>query len=124
MSTKIVHIKTLIFASLFLGIMGGIIFNATFFLHAHRSACGQLIVHSHPFSKTSETENPDTQHQHTKIELQVIHSLVHFVSADRNINTLKPNYFLIAKYTIQRCFIHPFHLNTLKNYRAPPYLIM
>jgi len=123
MKSKIRHSKKIVLSLLFIGIMGGIIFNATFFLHAHRTACGQIILHSHPFSKTSETENPNTQHQHTKIELQVIQSLDYFVSADWEVNTLSPDYFLIAKYKIQPCFIQPFHLNTLKNYRAPPCII-
>jgi len=121
MSTKVAHIKTFIYAFLFLGIMGGIIFNATFFIHVHRAECGQLIVHSHPFNKSSEAENPKTQHQHNKIELQVIQSLDCFVFDEIKANTLNPGHFLTAKYNIPTCFIKPFHLNNLKNYRAPPY---
>ncbi len=103
--------------------MGGIIVNATFFIHMHRSAGGQVVIHAHPFNKTSETKDPDTQHQHTKIELQVIQSLDYFVFADSNVNDLKSTSFLISKYNIPECFIKPSHLNNLNNYRAPPFFI-
>lgn len=115
------YIKKIIISSLFLVIIGGIIFNATFFLHAHRAACGKVIIHAHPFNKNTENKNPGTQHQHNKIELQVIQTLDNFINVDQNENILNPAYFVISKFTITKCFYKPSHLNQLINYRAPPF---
>jgi hypothetical protein len=123
MKIRIKYIKKLIVSFLFLSIMGGIVVNATFFIHTHRSAGGQVVFHAHPFNKTSEAKDPDTQHQHTKIELQVIQSLDYFVFADSNVDDFKSTFFLISKYNIPECFIKSSHLNILKNYRAPPFFI-
>jgi len=35
----------------------------------HRTACGKVIVHAHPFNKNAEKENPLSQHKHNKIDL-------------------------------------------------------
>lgn len=100
--------------------MGGIIFNAAFFLHAHYTESGQIIVHAHPFNKTSETEKSNTQHQHTKIEIQVIQTLDYFMDADIHLDHLNPKFFIVAKYSIPDYFVKPSHLFNLQNYRAPP----
>jgi hypothetical protein len=123
MKRKISHIKPVVFSFLFLVIMGGIIFNAAFFLHTHRIADGKIIVHAHPFNKTSETENPKSQHQHNKIELQVIQNLDLYINADKNEENLHHGYFLIAKYNIPKCYYKPSHLNNPLNNRAPPSII-
>ncbi len=123
MKRKISHIKPVVFSFLFLVIMGGIIFNAAFFLHTHRIADGKIIVHAHPFNKNSEKKLPDTQHQHNKIELQVIQSLVFFINADEIKENFNPGYFLIAKYNIPKCYYKPSHLNNSINNRAPPSII-
>ncbi|MFP4023123.1 MAG: hypothetical protein ACLFVR_01255 [Thiohalospira sp.] len=123
MKTRISHIKVYIFSFLFLVIMGGIIFNATFFLHTHRIADGKIIVHAHPYNKNSEKNLPDTQHQHNKIELQVIQSLDFFILADEIDESFNPGNFLIAKYNIPKCYYKPSHLNNSINNRAPPSII-
>lgn len=79
MKSRIVYIKKAIISTLFLLLLGGIIFNSTFFLHTHRTACGKLIVHAHPFNKGAEKESPLNQHRHNKIDLQVISSLQYFI---------------------------------------------
>jgi hypothetical protein len=104
--------------------MGGILFNAAFYLHAHCTESGQLIVHAHPFNKTNESKNPNTQHQHNKIEIQVIQTLDYFMDADIHLVNLDPGYFLAAKYSLYDCFVKSSHLNHLKNYRAPPIFLI
>ncbi|MFO7827468.1 MAG: hypothetical protein R6V23_02495 [Bacteroidales bacterium] len=124
MEKGIIHIRKIIISALFLAIIGGIIFNATFFLHAHRTACGRVIIHAHPFNKNTENKNPATQHQHNKIELQVIQSLDYFIDADKCLNDLNPGYFIISKFAITKCFYQPSHLTYSINYRAPPYNLL
>ncbi|MBI9054456.1 MAG: hypothetical protein JEY96_11605 [Bacteroidales bacterium] len=69
MKNRYSHIKKGIVTSIFLIILGGIIFNSTFFLHAHKTACGQIVFHAHPFSKTADSENSAPTHEHNKFEL-------------------------------------------------------
>ena len=78
--------------------MGGIIFNSTFFLHSHRTACGKVIVHAHPFNKGAEKDNPISQHKHNKIDLDYISSI---------------NYFVISKGAINLDFITQYKIEVL-----------
>ncbi len=80
-----INIKKKIIVSLFFIIIGGIIFNSTFFLHSHRTACGKIIVHAHPFKKDAEKENPLTKHNHNKIDLDYISSFSYFVISKSSI---------------------------------------
>lgn len=50
---------------LMIGIMGFIITNKAVFLHMHKMANGSVIVHAHPFNKSSDS-NPYKTHHHTK----------------------------------------------------------
>lgn len=86
MNSRVLHIKKGIVTSLFLLLLGGIIFNSTFYLHTHRTACGKVIVHAHPFNKGAEKQNPLTQHSHNKIDLQVISSLHYFIDFGHTID--------------------------------------
>ena len=86
MRDRIVHIKKRIITSLFIILIGGIIFNSTFFLHTHRTACGKIIVHAHPFNKSAEGENSSAQHQHNKFDLQVISSINYYTFSQDYIN--------------------------------------
>lgn len=74
-----INIKKKIIISLFFIILGGIIFNSTYFLHTHRTACGKIIVHAHPFNKGAEKDNPISQHQHNKIELNQFNSIDYYI---------------------------------------------
>lgn len=87
MRRRVIHIKNGILASVFIVLLVGIIFNSTFFLHTHRTACGKIIVHAHPFNKGAEKENPISQHTHNKIDLQVISSIHYFIDTDRIIQS-------------------------------------
>ena len=78
MKNKYLHIKKGIVTSMFLMIIGGIIFNSTFFLHAHRTACGEVIFHAHPFEKTPDAESPFSNHTHNKIELDQFSSIDYY----------------------------------------------
>ncbi|MBU8893058.1 MAG: hypothetical protein KOO66_09785 [Bacteroidales bacterium] len=80
MSDRKLNNNKRIITFLFFVLIGGIIFNSTFFLHSHRTACGKVIVHAHPFNKSAEGEDSSSQHKHNKIDLQVISSLKYFVS--------------------------------------------
>ena len=73
-------IRNRIIALLFFVLIGGIVFNSTFFLHTHRTACGKVVVHAHPFNKSAEGEDSSSQHKHNKIDLQVISYLKYFVN--------------------------------------------
>ncbi len=53
------------FTYLMIGIMGFIISNKAFFMHMHKMTNGSIIVHAHPFDKSSDTA-PFKTHQHTK----------------------------------------------------------
>ncbi len=85
MKSRMQYIRKKIISTIFLLLIGGIIFNSTFFLHTHRTACGNVIVHAHPFNKSAENKNPYSQHKHNKIELQVIRSLSYFVNFESSI---------------------------------------
>jgi hypothetical protein len=69
MKNRYSYIKKGIVTSIFLIILGGIIFNSTFFLHSHRTACGSVIFHAHPYSNSTDSENSTSKHEHNKIEL-------------------------------------------------------
>jgi hypothetical protein len=122
MKISIRYIKRVMISFLFVGMMGGILFNASFFLHTHRTACGKIIVHAHPFHKNRENKKPNTQHQHNKQELQIIQTLEFFVNVPDFQDHLNPVYFLITKYNIPKCDAKISFLNNFIHYRAPPFL--
>lgn len=66
--------------------MGGIMFNSTFFLHSHRTVCGEVVVHAHPFDKGAEHENPLAKHNHSKIDLDYISSFSYYVISENSID--------------------------------------
>ncbi len=91
MRSQNINIRKKIIVSLFYMLMGGVIFNSAYFLHTHRTACGKLIVHAHPFSKGPEKDNPLTQHQHNKIELNQFNSIDYYIFS---LIDISPNLFL------------------------------
>jgi hypothetical protein len=83
--------------------MGGIVFNSTFFLHTHRTACGKTVVHAHPFNKNAEKKDPVSQHTHKKIDLQVISSINYYVLPHLSIDiNYKPVFE--SEYLSKPCF--------------------
>lgn len=64
------------FALLLLTIAGVLLFNNTLFMHVHRLQSGVLVVHAHPFSKTSESNESTNGHQHSKLEYFVLDKLL------------------------------------------------
>jgi hypothetical protein len=120
MKINIRYIKKVIISFLFLGMIGGIVFNASFFIHTHRTTCGNIIVHAHPFNKNRENKKPNTQHQHNNFELQIIQTLEFFVNIHNVQDHLNPEYFLITKYDIPKCYSKNSFFYNLINYRAPP----
>jgi hypothetical protein len=64
------------FAISLISIVGLLTLNNALFLHMHRLANGSLVVHAHPFSKSNQPENSAKSHQHSKVELQFLDSLL------------------------------------------------
>lgn len=54
--------------------MGMLIVNNVFFLHAHKLSNGIIVVHAHPYDKTSDSQ-PYQSHHHTKAELLFFQNL-------------------------------------------------
>jgi len=53
-----------VFAILHLSLMSMMILDKAFFLHTHKLNDGTIIVHAHPYNKTSDSE-PFKKHHHT-----------------------------------------------------------
>lgn len=62
------------------------IFNSTFFLHSHRTACGKIIVHAHPYNKAAEKGSPFAKHEHNKIELTIFSLINYYTFSENTIN--------------------------------------
>jgi len=58
---------------LLLCLIGFLIVNKAVYTHVHEEN-GVLVVHSHPFNKTSDSD-PIKQHSHTKAQLFITHQL-------------------------------------------------
>ena len=86
MKRKNKHIRKGIITSLFLLILGGIIVNSTFFLHAHKNESGKIIFHAHPFDKGAEKEDPCAKHGHNRIDLNHLSSFDHYTVFGNDIN--------------------------------------
>lgn len=113
--------KRRIIAFLFFILIGGIVFNSAFFLHTHKTACGKLIVHAHPFNKNAEKENPSSQHKHNKIDLQIISSIDYYIFSQNFINLdYKPVFeteFLVKPYLYSNSKTYSSYTN-----RGPPFI--
>ncbi len=55
------------FAILMIGIVGLLIVNRGLFLHSHKLENGSVVIHSHPYNKSQDSE-PFKKHHHTKAE--------------------------------------------------------
>lgn len=121
MKNKKLNIIKKLISFLLLLVIGGIVFNSTFFLHTHRTACGKLIVHAHPFDKKAEKNKPFSQHEHNKIDLQIISSLDYFENVDYSV-VVKYNPILETEFLSKSCL----HSNTLFYFsytnRGPPFI--
>ncbi len=80
------HIRKGIITSLFLLIMGGIIVNSTFFLHAHKTESEKIIFHAHPFDKGAEKDDPLAKHRHNRIDLDYLSSFEQYTTFENFIN--------------------------------------
>lgn len=63
------------FAIVLVGVVGLLTLNNALFMHIHKLPNGQLVVHAHPFSNTTQSSNDQTSHQHSKVELLIFDSL-------------------------------------------------
>lgn len=73
------YTSKLLISSFLLLIIGGIIFNYTFFLHSHTNSNDEVIVHAHPFKKSTDDKNSEPNHWHNKFDLQLISSIDYFI---------------------------------------------
>ncbi|MCD4833709.1 MAG: hypothetical protein K8R31_07925 [Bacteroidales bacterium] len=119
MSERKLNTKRRIIAFLFFILIGGIVFNSTFFLHTHRTACGKLIVHAHPFNKHAEKDNPSSQHEHNKIDLQVISSIDYYTFSQNSIN-LDYNPDLETEVLVNLCLYSNSKIHSSYTNRGPP----
>lgn len=121
MIARNINIKKRIITFLFFILIGGIVFNSTFFLHTHRTACGKLIVHAHPFNKNAEGEDSSSQHKHNKIDLQVISSLSYFVNFVASIE-ISYNPVLETELLIKPCLYSNSEIHSSYTNRGPPFI--
>lgn len=77
MNTK-KHITKNLISLVFLLLIGGVIVNSTFFLHAHKNNSGKIVFHAHPFDKGTEKQDPLSKHNHSKLDLDYYSSLDYF----------------------------------------------
>ena len=121
MKDRRTNITKRIIAFLFFILIGGIVFNSTFYLHTHRTACGKLIVHAHPFNKNAEKNNPSSQHEHNKIDLQVISSIDYYIYSQNSIN-LDYNPVLKTKFLVKLCLYSNSKIHSSYTNRGPPFI--
>ena len=122
MRNKKININKKLISFLFLLFIGGIIFNSTFFLHTHRTACGKLIVHAHPFNKHAESGDASSQHEHNKVDLQVISSLDYFFSCNISYN-IKSNSIFEKEILNEPVSYLNSRYQSLTSDRGPPFLL-
>ncbi len=67
--------KTVAYLSLILVVL--LLCNNAIYLHTHKLASGEVIVHAHPFNKAENSDNSSTKepHQHTKAEFLFLANL-------------------------------------------------
>jgi hypothetical protein len=121
MKDRRTNITKRIIAFLFFILIGGIVFNSTFYLHTHRTACGKLIVHAHPFNKNAEKNNASSQHEHNKIDLQVISSIDYYIFSQNSIN-LDYNPVLETEFLVNPCLYSNSKIHSSYTNRGPPFI--
>jgi hypothetical protein len=75
MKASLVEITKRYIAIVLVSIIGLVTLNNILFVHVHKLSNGMLVVHAHPFSKSTEATSNQT-HQHSKIEFSFIDSLL------------------------------------------------
>ena len=78
MSKNLIHL--LIVGLLFLALFA-VGYNACANLHVHKDDSGCIVVHCHPFDRSSEQNSPFQQHRHSKLEflLYLVLSIIEFI---------------------------------------------
>ncbi len=116
MTIKNITNKLVVF--LIIGMMGMFIANKAIFMHAHRLSDGTVIVHTHPYNK-SDDSNPYKSHHHTNAELlffqnlEILFLIVFFTLAlPALIKKIKHLFHLITRNTLNCIILH--------KGRAPP----
>ncbi len=119
MKDRFLNIKKSVLASLFLLIIGGLIVNSTFFLHSHKNDNGKIVFHAHPFDQGTETENPLSQHEHNKIDLDHLSSF-DFYTFSQDLVNLDFNIKFELKVLSKPCFVSNSCDYSLNTTRGPP----
>ena len=121
MRSRILHIKQKIIVLLFLSLIGGFIFNSTYFLHSHIGSNGEITQHAHPFKKNSEDQKSLPKHNHTCSHFLVIDgSSLLFNSVNEVIIT--PTECLIGELKVYQSSDYTDYYYTSLNSRGPPFI--
>lgn len=69
------NIAQKIFAFVSLALVTLILCNNAIYLHTHKLANGQIVVHAHPFTKSDNSTSSEESHKHTKTEFLFLDNL-------------------------------------------------
>jgi len=119
MRYRIKEIRNTILSTLLLLIMGGIIVNSTFFLHAHKINNGKIIFHAHPYRKNAENSQPLSNHQHSSAEFVVIANSSVLIENSSEI-IIEPFYNFVSQLYIELTEFNTSLFFTSKKSRGPP----
>ncbi len=75
---KVVAVSTIkkITAIALIGIIALITINNATFYHFHKQPDGNIVAHAHPYSKSSQNQDPIQSHKHTQQEFLFLNSLL------------------------------------------------
>ena len=121
MKSRILHIKQKIIILLFLSLIGGFIFNSTFFLHTHLSSNGKITQHAHPFKKSSEDQKSLPKHNHTCSDFLVIDASSLLFNLVNEV-LIKPTECLISELKVYQSYDYTDYYYTSLNSRGPPFI--
>lgn len=121
MKNRILNMNRKVIVLLFLGLIGGYLFNSTFFLHTHLSSNGKITQHAHPFKKSSEDQKSLPKHNHTCSDFLVIdNSSLLFNSVNEVLITSTES--LIGELKVCQSYDYIDYYFTSLNSRGPPFI--
>lgn len=119
MRTKKTKIKNQIITSLFLIIIGGLIFNSAFYLHSHLTSKGAITQHAHPFKKNAEKQKSLPKHNHKSSDFYVINIGSLLFNSINEVSILSSSK-VIAEFTLVISADYADCYFTTINLRGPP----
>jgi hypothetical protein len=109
--------KIIAFGSL--ALVALILCNNAIYLHSHKLANGEIVVHAHPFNKSNKSSQSGESHKHTKAEFLFLENLYLLFS----ISILAFSFLKLEKKKPRIRFNSDSHFKTIYsilNDRAPP----